>query len=99
MTTSDSNSLLKVNTMILKKEATEKDKEMKMKLFMSIDNSDSSPSKKTWMSNGFFGDQRSDLTVSKQNFPESTLLYANQCVITHLKAGERAVYLDFVVLA
>ena len=81
--TSDSNSLSKVNTMILSKEATEKDRQMKMKLFMSIDNSDSSPSEKIWVNNGFFGDQRSDLTVSKEKFPENTLLYANQGVITN----------------
>ena len=48
---------------------------------------------------GFFGDQRRDLTVSKGNFPENTLPYANQRVITNLKAGERAIYLDYVVLA
>ena len=75
--TSDSNSLSKVNTMILSKEATKKDRQMKMKLFMSIDNSDSSLSGKIWVSNGFFGDQRSNLTVSKENFPENTLLYSN----------------------
>ena len=99
MATSDSNSLSKVNTMILSKEATEKDRQMKMKLFMSIDNSDSSPSETIWVSNGFFGDQRSDLTVSEENFPENTLLYANQGMITNLKAGEHAIYLDYVVLA
>ena len=48
---------------------------------------------------GFFGDQRRDLTVSKGNFPENTLPYANQRVITNLKAGERVIYLDYVVLA
>ena len=85
--------------MILSKEATEKDRQMKMKLFMSIDNSDSSPSEKIWVNNGFFGDQRSDLTVSKEKFPENTHLYVNQGVITNLKAGEHAVYLDYVVLA
>ena len=66
---------------------------------MSIDNSESSPSEKIWVSNGFFEDQRSDLTVSKENFPENTLLYTNQGVITNLKSGERAIYLDYVVLA
>ena len=49
--------------MYLSKEANEKDRQMKMQMFMSIDNSDSSPSEKIWVNNGFFEDQRSDLTV------------------------------------
>ena len=72
--TSNSNSLSKVNIMYLSKEATEKDRQMKIQMFMSIDNSDSSPSEKIWVNNGFFGDQRSGLTVSKENFLENTLL-------------------------
>ena len=63
LATCNSNSLLKVNTMYLSKEANEKDRQMKMQMFMSIDNSDSSPSEKIWVNNGFFEDQRSDLTV------------------------------------
>ena len=66
--TSNSNSLSKVNTMYLSKEATEKDRQMKMQMFMSTDNSDSSPSEMIWVNNSFFGDQRSDLTVSKEKF-------------------------------
>ena len=95
--TSNSSSLSKVNTMYLSKEATEKDRQMKMQ--MTIDNNDSSASEKIWLTNSFFGDQRSDLTVSKENFPENTLLYLNQGVITNLKAGDRPVYLDYVILA
>ena len=85
--------------MYLSKEATEKDRQMKMQMLMTIANSDSSESESIWLNNGFLGDQRSDLTVSKENFPENTLLYANQGVITNLKAGEHAIYLDFIVLA
>ena len=68
-------------------------------MLMTIENSDSSASGRIWLNNGFFGDQRSDLTVSKENFPENTLLYGNQCVITNLQAGERAIYLDYDALA
>ena len=46
--TSNSNSLSTVDTMYLSKEATEKDRQKKMQMFMSIDNSDSSPSEKIW---------------------------------------------------
>ena len=99
MTTSNSNSLSKVNTMYLSKEATEKDRQMKIQMLMIIENSDSSASERIWLTNGFFGDQRSDLTVSKEKFPENTLIYSNQGVMTNLKAGDGAIYLDYVVIA
>ena len=48
----------------------------------------------------FFGDQRSDLTIMKKNFPENTLIYTKQQgVVTNLKAGQLAIYLDYVALA
>ena len=48
----------------------------------------------------FFGDQRSDLTIIKKNFPENTLIYTKQQgVVTNLKAGQLAIYLDYVALA
>ena len=85
--------------MYLSREATEKDRQMKMQMLMTIKNSDSSASESIWLTNGFFGDQRSDLTVSKENFPENTLSYSNQGEITNLKAGDLAIYLDYVVIA
>ena len=48
----------------------------------------------------FFGDQRNDLTIIKKNFPENTLIYTKQQgVVTNLKAGQLAIYLDYVALA
>ena len=85
--------------MYLSKEATEKDRQMKMQMLMTIENSDSSASECIWLTNGFFGDQRSDLTVSKENFLENMLIYSNQGVIRNLEAGDCAVYLDYVVIA
>lgn len=70
-----------------------------MQMYISIDNNNPSPSGKVWLSNGFFGDQRSDLTFSKENFAENTLLYANQGIVTIVKGGEWATYFDYVVLA
>ena len=70
-----------------------------MQMLMTIDNNGSSASEKIWLANGFFRDQRSDLTVSKKNFPEITLLYSNQGVISNLKAGDHAIYLDYIILA
>ena len=46
MTTSKSNSLSKVKTMYLSKEATEKDRQMKNQMVMIIENSDSSASER-----------------------------------------------------
>ena len=74
---------------------------------MLIDKDDSSSSEQIWVKNGFFGDKRSNLTIRKENFPENTLVYCNQGeqgggggrVVTSLKAGEHAIYLDYVVLA
>ena len=39
------------------------------------------------------------MRVSKENFPENTSLYTNQGVVTNLKSWERAIHLDYVVLA
>ena len=49
--------------MYLSKEATEKDRQMKMQMLMTIDNNDSSAPEKIWLTNGFIGDQRSDLMM------------------------------------
>ena len=54
MANSTSNSLSRVNTMYLSKKATEKDRQLKMQMFMSIDKSDSSASEQIWQNNGFF---------------------------------------------
>ena len=47
----------------------------------------------------FFGEQRSDLTIPKANFPELTLTYVNQARVSLAKGGEKALYCDFVILA
>ena len=52
---------------------------------------------KIWVENGFFKDQRIDLTIPKANFPENTLCYINQGTISPMKEGE-AIYLEYVVL-
>ena len=52
-----------------------------------------------WKSNGFSGDQKTDLTTIKANFPENTLVYVNNGSIFAVKGGQTAVYLDYVILA
>ena len=50
------------------------------------------------MESGFFGDQRAELTILKANFPENSFCYVNQGSLSHVKGGEIAIYLDFVML-
>ena len=46
---------------------------------------------------GFFNEQRSDLTITKPNFLENTLVYINQGSISTVKRVH-AIYLEFVIL-
>ena len=78
MSSSTPNTLSRVNTTYLSKDATEKDRQLKMQMFKLIDKDDSSSSEQIWVKNGFSRDKRSDLTVRKENFPENTLVYCNQ---------------------
>ena len=54
-------------------------------------------SKRIWKENGFFKDQRTDLTIGKPNFPENALVYINNGSITSVKDGY-ATYLEFVII-
>ena len=84
--------------MYLSKEATNKDQCLKMQMMLSLDKEDSANnSEKIWSSNGFFGDQKGDFTIKKANFSENTLVYCNQGTISTLKAGDYAIYLDYVI--
>ena len=84
--------------MYLSKETSTKDQHLKTQMMMTFN--DDNYSQKTefiWKLNGFFKKQRTDLTINKANFPESTLCYVNQGSISPVK-GEQAVYLEFVIL-
>ena len=61
------------------------------------DDNDSQKTENIWKSNGFFKEQRTDLTIKKPNFHENTLVYVNQGSISPIK-DEQAIYLEFVVL-
>ena len=96
--TTDQNPIQKVNMMLLRKEATNKDQSLKMQMLLSLDKSDSSNSEKKLEKNGFFGDQKFDFTITKPNFPKNTLVYCNQGTVSTLKAGDYVIYLDYVIL-
>ena len=75
--------------MFLLKEAINKDESLKMQMLLSLkdDKADSSSTEKIWKSNGFFGNQRIDLTIIKANFTENTLVYVNNGSISAVKSG------------
>ena len=57
--------------MLLSKEANTKDTQLKSQLLLSFKDDDPSKgSENIWPQFGFFGAQRSDLTILKANFPE-----------------------------
>ena len=86
--------------LFLSKEASNKDEQLKMQMFVSfVDDDDSKNSKNVWLESGFFDDRRSDLTISKANFSENTLCCVNQGTVSIVKGGEKAIYLEFVVIA
>ena len=37
------------------------------------------------------------MTILKANFPENTLVYVSQGMVSLVKGGEKAIYLDFVI--
>ena len=86
--------------MFLSKEATKKDESLRMQTMLSLkdDKCDSSSTEKIWKSNGFFGNQKTNLTIIKANFPENTLDYVNNGSIFAVKGGQTAVYLGYVIL-
>ena len=66
-------------------------------MLISLKDDDSKKNETVWPGNGFFNEQRSDLTITKPNFPENTLVYINQRSISTVKVGH-AIYLEFVIL-
>ena len=84
--------------MYLSKEATNKDQSLKMRLLLSSDDKPSLDTELIWQWNGYFGGQKGEFTLNKLNFPENTLIYANQGSISTLKCGEHAIYFDYVIL-
>ena len=84
--------------MFLSKETTSKDAQLKTQMFLTLTDDESKGSEKIWKEFGFFGDQRAELTIVKANFPENCFVYINQGQVSLVKGGEKALYLDYVVL-
>ena len=61
----------RASLMLLSKEANTKDTQLKSQLLLSFKDDDPSKGRENiWPQFGFFGEQRSDLTILKANFPE-----------------------------
>ena len=83
--------------MYLSSESQTQNQKTKSQMMVSLGESKESNTEKIWEEQGFFKDQRVDLTIPKANFPENTLVYVNQGSISQMKDGE-AIYLEYVVL-
>ena len=88
----------KASVLFLSKEAYSKDAQLKTQMVLSVQDDESKSTENIWKENGFFGDQRAELTILKANFPENTLVYVNQGTVSLVKGGEKAISLDFVVV-
>ena len=84
--------------MFLSKEASNKDQQLKTQMFASFQDDESKNTEHVWQESDFFDDHRSDLTIPKANFPENTLVYVNQGLVSLVKSGGQEIYLEFVVL-
>ena len=88
----------KASVLYLLKEATSKDTQLKTQMVLSLQDDESKNTESIWSESSFFGDQRAELTILKANFPENTLLLVNQSTLSVVKGGEKAMYLDFVII-
>ena len=66
-------------------------------MLISLKDNESKKTETVWKENGFFNEQRSDLTITKPHFPENTLVYVNQGSISTVKGGH-AIYLEFEII-
>ena len=83
----------------MNKKVSEDDKRMTMQLYVSNDKGSLKTTENFFHQDGYFGNQRSDLTLLKANFPENLLAYVNQSSISTLKNDDKAIYTVNVALA
>ena len=71
----------KASMILLSKEFTNKDQQLKMQMLVSFQDDESKGAEKVWQESDFFNERRGELTISKANFPENTFVYANQASV------------------
>ena len=84
--------------LFLSKETSNKDEQLKTQMLVSFEDDDSKNSENMWLESGFFDDRRSDLNIPKAKFPKNTFRYVKQGTVSLVKAGEKAISLEFVVI-
>ena len=84
---------------LLSKESTNKDQQLKTQMLVSFQDDGSKGTEKVWQESSFFDEQRGELTISKANFLENTFVYVNQASVSIVKGGEQVIYTELVVLA
>ena len=82
--------------MYLSRETESANQKTKSQMFLTVGESSSKNTEKIWAKNGYFQDQKIDLTIAKVNFPENTLCYVNQGTVSQIKDGN-AFYLENVI--
>ena len=82
--------------MFLSRETQSGNQKTKSQMFVTMGNGGNKSTEKIWEENGFFNDQKIDLTIPKVNFPENTLCYVNQGTVSQIKDGN-AIYLEYVI--
>ena len=86
--------LEKANMLLLTKEATEKDRNLKTQLLLMTNsqNTEKISGEQIWKKFSYFYDKKADFTIEKKNFPENALCYVNQAYLSTVKNGELAIY-------
>ena len=85
----------KASMLYLSKEATRKDQQLKTQIMLSFQDDESKGSEKIWQENGFFGNQRAELTIAKAKFPENMLCYVNHSTVSLVKDGQESTVFRF----
>ena len=93
MTDSPCNLIEKLNMLTLSEEMNEKDRSLKTQILFSTANDleKMKKLKKYGLGMVVFGDEKDDFNISKNKFPENTLIYTNHATISTIK-GDLAVY-------
>ena len=90
--------LEKTNMLFFGCELTRKGRSLKTQMMISSNKCEVvKSSERIWYDNGFFSDQRADFNLSKNIFPENTLVYVNQGTISTVK-NDLAIYINCLIL-
>ena len=84
--------------MFLSREIETPNQRTKSQMLITSGESSNKSTEKIWKRNGYFVEQKIDLTIPKVNFPENTLCYVNQGTVSQIKEGN-AIYLEYVILS